>query len=169
MAQGFWRVREASGREFGAKPVRYCSGGHVTVLARSAPAAGLGGLFLAFLRAARFCACGFLVVLAILTVAGVAAARAVEAVNVRTDAVDLQHTEGDRIQVSTAPGADAIVRRIEVRAREAGKNWAVFALANNGDEQIDRLIVAPHYRMVGSGLIWPDLGRSRIVYITPSS
>src|SRR6202035_3354442 len=39
----------------------------------------------------------------------------------------------------------------------------------NGDEQIDRLIVAPHYRMVGSGLIWPDLGRSRIVYITPSS
>src|SRR6202045_493569 len=175
MAQGFWRVWEASGREFGAKPVRYCSGGHVTVVARSAPAAGLGGQFLAFLRAARFCACGSLVALAIMTC--VSAARAVEAVNVRTDAaaidltdaVDLQHTEGDRIQVSTAPGADAIVRRIEVRAREAGKNWAVFALANNGDEQIDRLIVAPHYRMVGSGLIWPDLGRSRIVYITPSS
>src|ERR1700730_14968700 len=183
MAQGFWRVWEASGREFGAKPVRYCSRGYVTVLARSAPAAGLGGQFLAFLRAARFCACGshvalaILIALAVITVAGVSAARAVEAVNVRTDAaaidlteaVDLQHTEGDRIQVSTAPGADAIVRRIEVRAREDGKNWAVFALANNGDEQIDRLIVAPHYRMVGSGLIWPDLGRSRIVYITPSS
>src|ERR1700730_16006664 len=177
MAQGFWRVWEASGREFGAKPVRYCSGGHVTVVARSAPAAGLGGQFLAFLRAARFCACGSLVALAILTVAGIPAARAVEAVNVRTDAaaidltdaVDPQHTESDRIQVSTAPGADAIVRRIEVRAREAGKNWAVFALANNGDEQIDRLIVAPHYRMVGSGLIWPDLRLSRIVNITPSS
>ena len=56
-----------------------------------------------------------------------------------------------------------------MRAREAGSNWAVFALANNGDEQIDRLIVAPHYRMVGSGLLWPDLGISRIVYITPSS
>ena len=53
--------------------------------------------------------------------------------------------------------------------REAGPNWAVFALANNGDEQIDRLIVAPHYRMVGSGLIWPDLGLSRIAYITPSA
>ena len=78
------------------------------------------------------------------------------------------NTEGDRIQVSTAPGADGIVRRIEVRAREAGTNWAVFALANNGDEQIDRLIVAPHYRMVGSGLFWPDLGLSRIVNITPS-
>ncbi len=52
---------------------------------------------------------------------------------------------------------------------KSGKNWAVFALANNGDEQIDRLIVAPHYRMVDSGLIWPDLGQSRIVYITPSS
>ncbi len=108
---------------------------------------------------------------------GVSGAAAVEAVNIRldasaidlTDAVDLQHTDGDRIQVSTAPGADGIVRRIEVRAREAGSNWAVFALANNGDEQIDRLIVAPHYRMVGSGLIWPDLGLSRIVSITPSS
>ena len=108
---------------------------------------------------------------------GVSGAAAVEAVNVRvdasaidlTDAVELQHTDGDRIQVSTAPGTDGIVRRIEVRAREAGSNWAVFALANNGDEQIDRLIVAPHYRMVGSGLIWPDLGLSRIVNITPSS
>jgi diguanylate cyclase (GGDEF)-like protein/PAS domain S-box-containing protein len=105
------------------------------------------------------------------------AARAVEAINVHsdtqaidlTDAVDFQHTEGDRIQVSTAPGADGIIRRIEVRARAGGSNWAVFALANNGDEQIDRLVVAPHYRMVGSGLLWPDLGLSRIVYITPSS
>ena len=103
--------------------------------------------------------------------------RAVEAINVHTDtqaidltdAVDFQHTEGDRIQVSTAPGADGIIRRIEVRARAGGNNWAVFALANNGDEQIDRLVVAAHYRMVGSGLLWPDLGLSRIVYITPSS
>jgi diguanylate cyclase (GGDEF)-like protein/PAS domain S-box-containing protein len=108
---------------------------------------------------------------------GIGGAAAVEAVNVRldaaaidlTDAVEFQHTDGDRVQVSTAPGADGIVRRVEVRAREAGTNWAVFALANNGEEQIDRLIVAPHYRMVGSGLIWPDLGLSRIVNITPSS
>jgi diguanylate cyclase (GGDEF)-like protein/PAS domain S-box-containing protein len=108
---------------------------------------------------------------------GGAPAHAVDAVNVRTDAaaIDLtdvterQKTDGDRIQVSTAPGADGIVRRIEVRAREAGTNWAVFALANSGDEQIDRLIVVPHYRMVGSGLLWPDLGLSRIVNITPSS
>ncbi|HTE76433.1 MAG TPA: EAL domain-containing protein, partial [Xanthobacteraceae bacterium] len=105
------------------------------------------------------------------------AAQALEAVNVHsdtpaidlTDAVEFQHTEGDRIQVSTAPAADGIIRRIEVRARTGGNNWAVFALANNGDEQIDRLVVAPHYRMVGSGLLWPDLGLSRIVYITPSS
>jgi diguanylate cyclase (GGDEF)-like protein/PAS domain S-box-containing protein len=106
-----------------------------------------------------------------------APARAVEAVNVRLDvpaidltaATDRQHTEGDRIQVSTAPGPDGIVRRIEVRARERNNNWAVFALTNNSDEQIDRLIVVPHYRMVGSGLIWPDLGLSRIAAITPSS
>src|SRR5262249_36696710 len=33
----------------------------------------------------------------------------------------------------------------------------------------DRLIVVPHYQMVGSGLFWPDLGLSRVVDITPSS
>jgi diguanylate cyclase (GGDEF)-like protein/PAS domain S-box-containing protein len=118
-----------------------------------------------------------LLALAFVALIGVPQARAIEAVNVRTDAgaidltgaVQFVHTDGDRIQVSTAPGDDGIIRRIEVRARQAGTNWAVFALANNGDEQIDRLIVAPHYRMVGSGLIWPDLGQSRIVYITPSS
>jgi diguanylate cyclase (GGDEF)-like protein/PAS domain S-box-containing protein len=127
---------------------------------------------LAFLRAtAALAAFAFAALL------GVFDAAAVEAVNIRldasaidlTDAVDFQHTDGDRVQVSTAPSADGIIRRIEVRSREAGTNWAVFALANNGDEQIDRLIVAPHYRMVGSGLIWPDLGLSRIVSITPSS
>ncbi|HLA21030.1 MAG TPA: sensor domain-containing phosphodiesterase, partial [Pseudolabrys sp.] len=104
-------------------------------------------------------------------------ALAVESVNVRVDAsaIDLTaaterlKTEGDRIQVSTAPGTDGIVRRIEVRAREGNTNWAVFALTNNSDEQIDRLIVVPHYRMVGSGLIWPDLGISRVVGFTPSS
>ncbi len=121
--------------------------------------------------------CSTLLVFCFAALIGVPAARAVEAVNVRTDAaaidltnaVQFEHTDGDRIQVSTAPGDDGIIRRIEVRARQSGRNWAVFALANNGDEQIDRLIVAPHYRMVGSGLIWPDLGQSRIVYITPSS
>lgn len=106
-----------------------------------------------------------------------APARAVEAVNVRLDvpAIDLTaateqiRTENNRIQVQTAPAPDGIVRRIEVRARERDNNWAVFALTNNSDEQIDRLIVVPHYRMVGSGLFWPDLGLSRIVAITPSS
>jgi diguanylate cyclase (GGDEF)-like protein/PAS domain S-box-containing protein len=143
---------------------------------------------LGFLHAARLGACPgrwlgglpsgaiFAAALAIVLLVP-SATRAVEAINVHsdtqaidlTDAVDFQHTEGDRIQVSTAPGADGIIRRIEVRARAGGGNWAVFALANNGDEQIDRLVVAPHYRMVGSGLLWPDLGLSRIVYITPSS
>jgi diguanylate cyclase (GGDEF)-like protein/PAS domain S-box-containing protein len=104
-------------------------------------------------------------------------AHAVEAVNVRVDvsaidltnATELRKTNTDRIQVSTAPGPDGIVRRIEVRAREGSTNWAVFALTNNSDQQIDRLIVVPHYRMVGSGLFWPDLGLSRVVAITPST
>jgi diguanylate cyclase (GGDEF)-like protein/PAS domain S-box-containing protein len=129
---------------------------------------------LAFSRAAVKLGVLALVVTALL---GVRTAWAVEAVNVPnsgppidlTGAVELLHSDSDRVQVSTAPGPDGIVRRIEVRAREPDSNWAVFSLANNGDQQIDRLIVAPHYRMVGSGLFWPDLGTSRIVYITPSS
>jgi hypothetical protein len=103
--------------------------------------------------------------------------RALDAVNVRvdiaaidlTDVVDRLQSEGGRIQVSTAPGPDGIVRRVEVPAREAGTNWAVIALAKSSDEQIDRLIVIPHYQMVGSRILWPDLGLSRMVNITPSA
>ena len=124
------------------------------------------------MRRATFAAAVLLLVLGAAT-----AAQAVQAVTVRrdvpaidlTDAVERQQTEGDRVQVSTAPGPDGIVRRIEVRAREGGNNWLVFALANPSDEQFDRLIVVPHYQMVGSGLIWPDLGLSRVATITPSA
>src|SRR5256714_15066849 len=81
-------------------------------------------------------------------------ARAVEAINVRidasaidlTDAVERPKSEGDRIQVSTAPAADGIIPRIEARSRAAGNHWAVSAPANNSAEPIDRLIAAPHYR-----------------------
>jgi diguanylate cyclase (GGDEF)-like protein/PAS domain S-box-containing protein len=115
--------------------------------------------------------------LAAAAVCGAAPGCAVEAVNVRGDtpaidltgAAEISNTESDRINVSAAPGADGIVRRMQQIAREGSTNWAVFALANSGDEQIDRLIVVPHYRMVGSGILWPDLGLSRIVTITPSS
>ena len=127
------------------------------------------------LRELRLLAVG--AALAIGFLAAGTSARAVDAVNVRTDAaaidltdvLDRQRTEADRLQVSTAPGPDGIIRRIEVRGRESSTNWVVFALSNSGDEQIDRLIVIPHYRMVGSGLFWPDLGLSRVVGITPSS
>ena len=87
-----------------------------------------------------------------------------------TRAVEQHSSEGDRLQVSTAPGADGIVRRIEVGAREAGSrpNWIVFALTNDTDEQIERLLVAPHFRLQGSGVIWPDLGATRISAITAS-
>ncbi len=88
-----------------------------------------------------------------------------------TNKVQLFRQPDDKVQVSTAPGADGIVRRIEVHAKQAvggGSFWAVFALANTGDEQIDRLLVAPHFRLAGSGLFWPDLGASRIANVTPS-
>ncbi len=105
-------------------------------------------------------------------------ARAVEAVRVLPDstAIDLTGVverfsgEGDRIQISTAPGTDGIVRRIEVGAKQPGTkpNWIAFALTNDTDEQIERLLVAPHFRLVGSGVVWPDLGAVRISAITAS-
>ena len=87
-----------------------------------------------------------------------------------THVVEKHYSQSDRLQVSTAPGSDGIVRRIEVGAREAGSrpNWIVFALTNDTDEQIERLIVAPHFRLQGSGVIWPDLGSTRITAITAS-
>ena len=107
-----------------------------------------------------------------------APAHAVEAVRVGPDAsaIDLtgaiEHyrSDGDLIQISTAPGRDGIVRRIAVKARESDTrpDWIVFALTNDTDEQIDRLLVAPHFRLAGSGVIWPDLGSSRLAAITAS-
>lgn len=105
-------------------------------------------------------------------------ANALDAINVplEVDALDLTRAVdrfvevGDRLQVSTAPGPDGIVRRIEVRARELDGvgNWVVFALSNTSDEQIDRLLVAPHFRLADSKIFWPDLGASRIVAVSPS-
>ncbi|AZO16173.1 EAL domain-containing protein [Mesorhizobium sp. M2A.F.Ca.ET.043.05.1.1] len=85
-------------------------------------------------------------------------------------AVQIYRNQGENFQVSTAPGPDGIVRRIEVEANDARSSgdWAVFALANTTDQQLDRLIVAPHFRLVNSGIFWPDLGSTRIAAITPS-
>ncbi|WP_019223466.1 EAL domain-containing protein [Bartonella rattaustraliani] len=85
-------------------------------------------------------------------------------------AIEIYHTNNSIFQTSTAPGPDGIVWRIEVQAKNENfsGNWAVFSLANPTDEQIDRLIVAPHYRMAHSGFLWPDLGSARIQSITPS-
>ncbi len=87
-----------------------------------------------------------------------------------TATTEVNQQRGSAFQTSTAPDADGIVRRIEVRASSPGHtgDWAVFALANVSDEQLDRLIVAPHFRLVDSGLFWPDLGSQRIASITPS-
>ena len=79
------------------------------------------------------------------------AARAVEPIKISRDdvaldlsrAVEIYSNQGDTFQISTAPGVDGIVRRIEVEAldeRSTG-DWAVFALANNSDQQLDRPVL----------------------------
>lgn len=86
-----------------------------------------------------------------------------------TTAVDFHLQQGASLKISTSPDRDGIVRRVEVRSKLSDEvsNWAVFSLANETNEQLDRLIVAPHYRLSGSGIIWPDLDSERIGSITP--
>lgn len=77
-----------------------------------------------------------LALIAVFVLAGTA--QALEAVRVTpdSDAIDLlpaleaYKSDEDRLTVQTAPGADGIVRRIEVQAREQGTrpSWIVFAL-----------------------------------------
>ena len=132
--------------------------------------------FHAALKTAR----GFLALLVLLFLALGAAGpvRALEPLSVSkdeaaidlTNSVELHLRQSGSLKVSTAPDRDGIVRRIEVRPKlsEDVSNWAVFALSNDSNEQIDRLVVAPHYRLVGSGVFWPDLDAQRIASITPS-
>ena len=124
------------------------------------------------LRAGLIC-----LIMTIAVMAGLHPARALDGIEVPLDAaaidltaiVDRYTNASDRIQVSTAPGADGLVRRMEVGATGGeAPGWVVFALTNNSDQQLDRLLVSPHYRLVGSGLVWPDLGAQRIATITPS-
>ncbi|MFK7903306.1 MAG: EAL domain-containing protein [Nitratireductor sp.] len=83
---------------------------------------------------------------------------------------DYYRNQDGNLKISTAPDRDGIVRRVEIKptSGQGNSNWYVFALANETSEQIDRVIVAPHYRLVNSGLIWPDLDKGRIKAITPS-
>lgn len=68
-------------------------------------------------------------------------------------------TELDRLQVSTAPGPDGIIRRIEVRAQDSNgpTHWLVFALSNETDDAIDCRLVISHINE-----------QSRVVTVTPS-
>src|SRR5215217_1052481 len=94
----------------------------------------------------------------------------VNAVNL-SDVIEVQAGTYGRVQLSTAPGEDGIIRRIEVLASEQGTNpnFALFALRNEGDQQIERLVVAPYFRLPGSGIFQPDLGNERLRALTPSA
>jgi len=84
--------------------------------------------------------------------------------------IDPHRSAGDEILISTAPGADGIVRRIAVKSKNEGNqsDWIVFALKNDGTDTLTRWVVAPHQHLVGSGIIWPDLGASRLTNVTSS-
>lgn len=123
----------------------------------------------------------FLAVLTVITgLAGYSASlQAAEAMRVTSNTpvidllrrVEFHRSDGDVIQISTAPGPDGIVRRMAISAKENGTNpdWIVFALKNDSEEPITRWLVAPHFRMIGSGILLPDLGSVRITAVTASA
>ncbi|WP_224701441.1 putative bifunctional diguanylate cyclase/phosphodiesterase [Devosia aquimaris] len=88
-----------------------------------------------------------------------------------SDVIQVEPGQGGKVQLSTAPAEDGIIRRIEVLASEQGTNpsFALFALRNDSDQQIERLLVAPFFRLPGSGIILPDLGNDRVAALTPSA
>jgi diguanylate cyclase (GGDEF)-like protein len=94
----------------------------------------------------------------------------VNAVNL-TGVVDIVDGDSGKVQLSTAAGEDGIIRRIEVLATDAASNpkFALFALKNDSDVQMERLLVAPYFRLPGSGVFRPDLGAERIRTLTPSA
>ncbi|WP_412474783.1 EAL domain-containing protein [Rhizobium sp. WW22] len=137
----------------------------------------IAGMMQTWPMARRLCALiATLAAVMLLLLTGVA--DAAEPVKISRDdtALDLTATteiytnQGEAFQVSTAAGTDGIRRRIEVRSSSPNHqgDWAVFALANVSEEQLERVIVAPHFRLVNSKVFWPDLGSQRIVAITPS-
>ena len=127
---------------------------------------------------ARRALLAFLVAATAFLAAGLQAANAVEPVKISqedralnlTATTEIYNNQTDKLTVTAADGPDGIRRRFAVEASSGNHqgDWAVFALANTSDEQIERLIVAPHYRLVNSKVFWPDLGSQRIVAITPS-
>lgn len=87
-----------------------------------------------------------------------------------TNSIERRFDVEEKVQTSTAPDQDGIVRRIEVRSKENpnASHWIIFSLSNPSDQQIDRYVVTPHFRLSGSKLFWPDLGASRLASLTPS-
>lgn len=119
-----------------------------------------------------------LVVIALLALVPGTPARAFEVLTVPEDVnavkltgvVDVTPGQDGRVQLSTAAGPDGIIRRIEVLAQDPATNpsFALFALRNESEVQIERLLVAPFFRLPGSGLFQPDLGDNRLRALTPS-
>lgn len=111
-----------------------------------------------------------------IALSGTLSARAFEVINVPdtvnainlSSGIDIVPGKDGKVQLSTAPGPDGLIRRIEVLAADPSTNpdWALFALSNDGDSQMQRLLVAPFFRLPGSGLINPDLGSDRISVLT---
>jgi hypothetical protein len=72
-----------------------------------------------------------------------------------------------RLQLSSAPGADGIIRRFEVSAsnENSSPSWLVFALTNDSDEPLDRLVVMAHFTQTGMFPFWKTPVVTRMVSI----
>ena len=110
--------------------------------------------------------------------AGFPIAHALEPIELTTEIERIEITKysehykgaGDTLQVETARDADGISNRMAVKAQTPGTDpkWIVFALKNNTDKQIVRLVTTDRYNIVGSRILRPDLDSKRLIHLTPS-
>jgi hypothetical protein len=109
---------------------------------------------------------------------GLSGARSLEVVTVRpdADAIDLsgafephEAESNGRLAITTAPGPDGKTDRILVRSSSGSTHWAVLALANKGDKQLERLLVAASAEPSGFSLLFPTRAERRILSVTASA
>jgi hypothetical protein len=76
-----------------------------------------------------------------------------------------------RLQLSSAPGSDGVVKRFEVSAdpSNTSPSWIVFALTNESPELLDRLLVMPHFVRSKIFSFWRKPIATRIVSLTSTN
>ncbi len=135
-------------------------------------------VFSILFRSLRLKASNFALLVFLAFLFGISPAHALEPIELTSEIERIEITKfsehykgaGDTLQVETARDADGISNRMAVKAQTPGTDpkWIVFALKNNTDKQIVRVVTTDRYNIVGSRILRPDLDTKRLIHLTPS-